>query len=396
MLHSKNPNLNHSFYDPAYGFYIVNGIQFPNKIKAFQYATEHNATVEWNFNRNIFDNVDWTVEPTETLIETYVQRARQLREKYDYIVINWSGGADSTNVLQSFLKAGLRVDELLIHWPSKAANGKYTVSLDTSPENIDSEWDLSVLPKLKWLAAHHPEIKIRTHDYSDDAESFYKNEEWVYSSAGHLLNPTAGIRWFVGLPEYQGMADRGLKVGHIFGLDKPRVIYTHGEFKLFFIDMIANMPHVSYQNSINNMNRTELFYWSPESVTLLKKQAHVLMRFFKQNRSLISFLDPELLKRKAFRSTYELLIKGLLYPGWDMSTFQADKPSFLTHGEFDQWFFNKYDNTPVLGAWNDGIKHIVNTIDDKFISYDKFNRYDDLVTCLSPFYKVGTLNDISQ
>jgi len=91
-------------------YYRVNNKVFSSKVLACIYATETNQEVEWVFYNNVFDKFDWTVEPSETLDELYDLRARELREKYDYIVISYSAGADSHNVLTSFLRQNLRVD----------------------------------------------------------------------------------------------------------------------------------------------------------------------------------------------------------------------------------------------------------------------------------------------
>ena len=90
------------------GRYVVDGKIFYDKIAALVYADSVKKEVQWDYFNDVFFSADWTTEPEISLDELYRIRAQQLRDKYDYIVIFCSGGADSTNVLYSFLKNGIQ------------------------------------------------------------------------------------------------------------------------------------------------------------------------------------------------------------------------------------------------------------------------------------------------
>lgn len=60
-----------------------------------------------------FDTVTWK-EPTESFKELCKQRAQQLRASYDYIILSFSGGSDSTTVLNAFLDNNIHIDEILM------------------------------------------------------------------------------------------------------------------------------------------------------------------------------------------------------------------------------------------------------------------------------------------
>jgi len=51
---------------------------------------------------------------SESLDFLYALRARQLREKYDYLVLYFSGGADSTNILKTFIDNNIFLDEIVM------------------------------------------------------------------------------------------------------------------------------------------------------------------------------------------------------------------------------------------------------------------------------------------
>ena len=78
----------------------------------------------WDFNESVFSSYDWTVEPNESIADLYRQRAQQLRDKYDYIVLMFSGGADSTTVLRSFLDNDIKLDEAVSYMSYDATGNK--------------------------------------------------------------------------------------------------------------------------------------------------------------------------------------------------------------------------------------------------------------------------------
>ena len=98
------------------GFYIVNGVRYESKIHALIEATKLGKKPRWVFSDDTFENYNWQQEPVESLDELYNQRARQLRERYDYLVLCYSGGSDSNNILEAFIRQGLLIDELVTNF----------------------------------------------------------------------------------------------------------------------------------------------------------------------------------------------------------------------------------------------------------------------------------------
>ena len=89
--------------NPKLGFYTVNGKNFYSKPQALLEATATGQFPTWNFNREVFSRMDTTKEPQLSLRELYRMRAQQLRDRYDYIRLEFSGGSDSATVLYSFI-----------------------------------------------------------------------------------------------------------------------------------------------------------------------------------------------------------------------------------------------------------------------------------------------------
>ncbi len=86
-----------------FGYYKIGNDVVFSKIEALELADRKNLPISWHYNDDIFDSVDWKTEPKFTLSEIYKSRAQQIRKSYDYIVLFYSGGADSHNMLESFL-----------------------------------------------------------------------------------------------------------------------------------------------------------------------------------------------------------------------------------------------------------------------------------------------------
>ncbi len=100
-------------FNHRHGVYQVDGISFVNKFDALNLASKNNKEVYWNFNDEVYSSYNWSLPIETSLPELYKQRAQQLRDKYDYLSLFFSGGADSTNVLHSFIDNDIFLDEII-------------------------------------------------------------------------------------------------------------------------------------------------------------------------------------------------------------------------------------------------------------------------------------------
>jgi hypothetical protein len=151
----------------AYGYYQVGHNNYVKKTDALVAATKSRLPVHWNFHDDVYSAADWTRRPAGTLRELYRIRAQQLRDRYDYIVIHFSGGADSWTVLNSFLSNNIPVDEVYTRWAR--AERKYTKAnaLDRRECNLSSEYEYATEPVLKEIQKKFPNTCIYVDDYSD-------------------------------------------------------------------------------------------------------------------------------------------------------------------------------------------------------------------------------------
>ena len=108
ILNEQNPKL---------GYYTVGDKIFYVKPLALIDASKSGHFPVWNFNNDIFGKVQWKVEPESSLLELYRLRAQQLRDRYDYIRLEVSGGGDSSTAAYSFIKNKIHLDEVVFRYP---------------------------------------------------------------------------------------------------------------------------------------------------------------------------------------------------------------------------------------------------------------------------------------
>ena len=147
------------------GYYTCNGREFESKLQALMYSKQISAPVNWHFNEEVFDKYNWSIEPELTLDQLYDRRAREIREKYDYVVLSYSGGADSNNVLESFLRQGLFIDEVVYNAALEATE-KLSVfdKSQTAAWNVNAEYKLHTAEKLNQIKLRTPGTKITVND----------------------------------------------------------------------------------------------------------------------------------------------------------------------------------------------------------------------------------------
>jgi hypothetical protein len=259
------------------GFYSVNNKQFSNKFDAVLEAQLTGAEVEWNFFDEIFSKVNWNTEPELSLDQYYKIRAEQIRNSYDYVVVFCSGGADSTNVIKTFINNGIKVDEVIGIAPmSGLRNWNYNPA-NVSDLNIISETKFALLPLLDELSTKH-NIKVTLYDFFDDMVK-YNDEEWTFNSCGNIVTAlTSHFTKFDSIPHINKLAEQGKRIALVYGTDKP-IIKILPDGNIFFIisDGGVNYLNMPDSRALPNVDRV-LFYWSPELPDMLVKQAHVVSR----------------------------------------------------------------------------------------------------------------------
>lgn len=369
------------------GYYTVGQEKIYHKPLALIKATETRTFPQWHFNKEVFDPYPWHVEPSASLNELYRIRAQQLRDRYDYIRLEVSGGADSTVVLYSFLKNGIFLDEIVTRWPKAGEKFIPPDPYNTKPENTLSEWEYAAKPLLEWVNMYSPRTKITVHDFSKDMLTGKHDESWIYRARDWLL-PSYPFKTAIdALDDHKHTLDRGKSVCILWGVDKPKVCIKDGKWYAYFMDIQANNCSSDIGSYTNVTN--EYFYWTPDLPELICKQAHIVKNWFDQpvNKYLQHILRwPNYSLSQ--RATYESIIKPLVFPEYDPSTFQVSKPSSSFYNEMDAWFYPNFQEWDYYQAWQAGLKYLENKIDPRYFNFE-MKKPTSFIGFVSPFYYLG-------
>lgn len=380
------------------GFYTVGDKVFYNKPQALLEATRTGHFPHWNFNRDVFSRTDTTVEPALSLRELYRMRAQQLRDRYDYIRLEFSGGSDSTTVLMSFINNNIHLDEVVFRYPAQGDRDLEPDAKNMKAENTLSEWHFAAKPMLQRLAVTHPGIKITMHDFSDNILKYQGDESWVDMAKDYLHPEHVFKHDPVGMDEHRALADSGKNICILYGVDKPKICVRDGRWWLYFLDIQANHSQ-NQRGSYDNLT-TEYFYWQADLPELIIKQAHTIRNWFmspaaKHLQFLIRWPNHSVSQRQV----YEQLAKSLIYPDYDPTTWQATKGTNNFYSEMTWWFFKNFKDTRFYQVWEAGLAHMVKSIDPKFFTYEQ-GRAVGFVGFMDQFYDLGPTdyvnNDIHQ
>lgn len=368
-------------FDPKLGYYTVGQQTFFSKIDACLLASRLNTHVKWHFSDAVWQAQDWTHEPEIDIMELYRQRARQIRERYDYVIINYSGGCDSQIMVDAFLSAGCHIDEIRTVW-----NRSHTAKVDrsglvTDPANIEAEFELTTRPGLDRILLASPNTKITYTDVSPHTVASFNTldgAEWLKITTEHL-NPQYVTRYDATRDLAQlNQLDSGHRTAILYGADKPKVCIKDGRYCTYFVDTVANNGKRLWSRSEYDNIDMVYFYWTPDLPDIVIKQSHMIRRWFENHvalKPLLVWPNHDYSRRNA----YEMIIRTVIYPNWDLNTFQCVKPTSTVWCDWDNWFFSGFAQTPIYHNWLAGLDYIQQHIDKRFLKYDFHDRFDGFV-----------------
>jgi hypothetical protein len=377
------------------GYYKVDDVEFESKIQAYMYARTVNQQVQWNFNDEVFSSYDWTIEPDQSLDYLYDKRARELREKYDYLMISYSGGADSHNALMSFVRQGLHIDEIIVNTLEKGWSKFTTIDPNnTSSSNNGAEHYLQTIPRLKEIENLIPNTKITICDLTDHVHDSFNSvgdASWVLDKR-EALNPIGITRFnYIYFSEVRKRFDKQKSLGIVLGVEKPKSAIVNDKFWMRFVDRAANM--ITIINHLDDYDNTEVeyFYWSPDCVPMLIKQGHVMRRWLMANPDIQYYWNSKTLTYKIARLYHERLLREVIYYStWNNDWYQADKATKDWYSEFDNWFILGAEGTSAKHIWNEGIAYVTDKLSPYLRLNDDTNTPDGLQSHVKK-YLIGTI-----
>lgn len=386
------------------GYYVVNNKIYTDKIKAILDAQQTSADIAWNFFRDTFDKVQWTVEPTLSLQELYRIRAQQIRDKYDYVIVRVSGGADSTNIIWSFLNNGIHVDEVITDAPLSGLNNFDWNDKDTSASNTISEIKFVTFPLLEQIKKKSPNTIITVNDIFEDAMRITADEwadnwsEFISPVERGVLNKYARLR---------DMAEQGKRIGIVWGVDKPQLRYNPDRtITVSLVDRVVNIGSKDpFDKPYPTVDRV-LFYYTPELPELMVKQCHVvcnhihkkeniwisnILRELSQPRELPKGVHPLGIPTSPIfiKGAYQKAIAPVIYPDtWLENIFQCEKSDGTFMPAHNDWFFSLHKNTSMYEMMKSEFQSFYKQINHKYLDKSK-NGF----LMFSQKYVIGKVDD---
>ena len=376
-----------------FGFYQVGDFRTYSKFEAIEQHTKTNKKLQWNFNDTVYASCDWTHEPEESLSELYRQRAQQIREQYDYLVLWFSGGADSTNILNAFVNNNIKLDEVASYVNYEATGDRFNY-LNAEIYHVAVPVVQVAKEKQPWLQHTVIDLAALTIEYFADTSAKF---DWIYQ-VNSYVNPNAAARRDIKLkiPHWKKMFNDGNRVGFIYGIDKPRIAELNGNYYFRFIDMLDNAVSAECQMLNREWDFNELFYWAPDNPNIVIKQAHTIKKYLKSATKMSPFIVNDSNQSGAVsividKKIHWLTLPGLhtlIYPGWIPALYQG-KPLSLTFSPRDTWFFNLSDLDPAKYAWRVALEHRWNSTPNYFKT-DRFKIAGGFKQIPSSPYYLGT------
>lgn len=269
-------------------YYFEDGARFTSKLAALKYSSEKALSPKFYYHDHVYKKLDWTVEPPQSLDYYYKEQAQRIRDEYDYVILAYSGGYDSTNILETFYFNNIKLDKIVI------VGALSQDSYSGADDNHNGELYYNAFPYVKELGLEQitqvvdytnlfgkaNNFSVATHgdNWVDEIGAWFSPHNWFWRDIERHVIPK---EW------------NGKKVALIFGKDKPTLFYSSeglsqtsligNRFKLngfYFRDT----PCLSYADTGQREDLTRInFYWDPTNTNILLKQLHVLKNVYEIN-----------------------------------------------------------------------------------------------------------------
>jgi hypothetical protein len=343
-----------------FGVYIAaDGKRFYSKIECVLYCSKRDIEYEWEFNDHYYDQLDWSVEPELSINELYARRARELREKYDHLVLHFSGGNDSGAIIETFMLNDIKLDEVNISAPQLIVDPNPN---DRTAKNTYAEVALCATPNAQFVRdKYQPDLKITYSETDKHSVVHLLEKDWMESTHGDL-NPGGKFRTHFNRlnQRFIELTDRGRTVAHIDGIEKPKYVVRGQDLWAVFGDWIGH--RAPDRSDPNEVSLVEHFFWSPSTAELVCKQGHMILN--KINSMPNSMSRAKWLMTERGRH-HEDWISDIIYPGRILPKWDADKSRNTVVREWDTWFYRD-KNTEYYQNWKKGMDYLDKELDQKW------------------------------
>lgn len=371
------------------GYYRVGEKFFYKNFNAILESNITKLPISWDFHRSKFTSSINNRNLNLNLDEQYKLRAKQLRDSYDYLILAFSGGSDSDNILRVFLKNNIKLDEVWSSFPKTLIEkSNYIISHDLDASNMPSEYYLVIEPELKKLAVTNPEIKITVSDPS--AQLTNEDYEDTLTVLNFPQSYMAIKRWRLLIEHIRRLTQKGKKVAAILGADKPIPHIKDNAYGILFSD---KGTFLKSDIVLDELFSIEYFYWSTNFPDLPIAQGRKLWNYLLGNKEITSNLlknqiagNPNVLFRN---KGFDEITKKICYPDWDFTKHQVGKSNFLNNIQYSK-FLAPHMSNKFYQSYMHNI-NIINRLDPTISFNDGKSALSDVKLHYS-FYSLGEIN----
>lgn len=286
------------------------------------------------FNDDVFTNIDWTIEPNISLSELYKLRAQQIRDEYDYVILSFSGGSDSVEILETFLEHNIFIDEIqTVHYDSLIARRNEDDVAKDDSLSVMLEYRKAVVPKLKRVRELSPNTKITEIDVSDYTYNQIAKNKFDYmgitgkNTNGTNVTKPLRINTFY-MHNYNNLTFRQKgKVAFVRGYDKPILSVDNNHLYFRFSDIPLHGVKLLRSGEVDDLYTFEDFFWSPKMPLIPIKQSHVIKRAMELDSHLYDRVAGYNKETAEFVEPVERLYSRIIYKYTDTISFIGSKPA---------------------------------------------------------------------
>jgi len=335
---------------PHLGYYVYDNQTFVMREDALDLMLlkkDYGGKIQFYYNDHIFSNINWEKTIHLDISVLYRDRAQQLRDKYRYLILRYSGGSDSTQVLETFLKNNIFLDEIVVVHHQRAIN-RLDRSILLNDEDLTEfmEFEMAVIPQLNKIKKYSPNTKITLIDSSENLITQIGGKKYEY--LGHNDEPRS-LRWVTGgvgknwsplLIKHERQSITKENVAVIRGLEKPIIDITD-DGKIFFLFSDITLANIGVSLQKEGAPYTvEDFYWSPDFPMIPVKQCQVIIDKLAKSKKLYNewmyirnvvknaLSDPKIKCPPGF--ILDRWYNTIIYPDWDPNIFVGSKPTKIS------------------------------------------------------------------
>ena len=338
-------NSNIQIYSPdKFGFYQVGEYRTYSRMEAIEYSANSKKKIHWNYNDEVFSKVNFSKEIDISLNELYKLRCRQIRNSYDYVVLFYSGGSDSHNMLMQWINSDCKLDEVatLVSLEGSKVKNNYG--------NIEQYF--VAIPNIIALSEKY-KFNYTVIDFSkfimDYIATNARHEHILYDINFNMSpNNIAKSLLRYNVDKWKNLILSGKKVCFLWGMEKLSISNRDGNNYLKFKDRYDCVLSPIVQRNYNIGWYDEFFSITPDLPELMIKQCNIIKNFFKIRNtnlhSILSYYQQEPSSR-GYNKRLNLYLsddgyRKLLYPHWDLNTLSRGKSASTSKSPQDDWIWN--------------------------------------------------------